>query len=77
MQQEPLVQKYIVMLLMVLNSNVVNGVKNCSKCIVLMHDIKSNTVNELDNILKELTSKGYKFGTLNVNSPTVHHKIAN
>ena len=58
-------------------SNVVNGVKNCSKCIVLMHDIKSNTVNELDNILKELTSKGYKFGTLNVNSPTVHHKIAN
>ena len=58
-------------------SNVVNGVKKCSKCIVLMHDIKSNTVNELDNILKELTSKGYKFGTLNINSPTVHHSIAN
>ena len=58
-------------------SNVVNGVKNCSKCIVLMHDIKPNTVNELDNILNTLTSKGYKFGTLSVGSPTVHHKIAN
>lgn len=60
-----------------IHSNVVNGVKNCSKCIVLMHDIKSNTVNELDSILSELTSKGYKFGTLNINSPTVHHSIAN
>ena len=58
-------------------SNVVNGVKKCSKCIVLMHDIKSNTVNELDNILKTLTSQGYKFGTLSINSPTVHHSIAN
>jgi len=58
-------------------SNVVNGVKKCSKCIVLMHDIKINTVNELDNILNTLTKQGYKFGTLSVNSPTVHHKIAN
>ncbi len=58
-------------------SNVVNGVKKCSKCIVLMHDIKSNTVNELDHILSTLTSQGYRFGTLSVNSPTVHHKIAN
>ena len=58
-------------------SNVVNGVKRCSKCIVLMHDIKPNTVNELDNILKTLTSQGYKFGTLNTNSPTVHHTIVN
>ena len=58
-------------------NNVVNGAKTCKKCIVLMHDIKPNTVNELDNILKTLTSQGYKFGTLSVNSPTVHHAIAN
>ena len=58
-------------------SNVVNGVGKCSKCIVLMHDIKPNTVNELDNILNTLTSRGYKFGTLSINSPTVHHSIAN
>ena len=58
-------------------SNVVNGVKRCSKCVVLMHDIKPNTVNELDNILKTLTSQGYRFGTLSTSSPTVHHSIAN
>lgn len=58
-------------------NNVVNGVKKCTNCVVLMHDIKSNTVNELDNILSTLTSKGYKFGTLSVDSPTCHHKIAN
>ena len=58
-------------------NNVVNGVAKCRQCVVLMHDIKSNTVNELDNILKTLTSKGYKFGTLNTSSPTAHQKIAN
>ena len=58
-------------------SNVVNGVKHCSKCIVLMHDIKSTTANELDHILSTLTSSGYRFGTLSMSSPTVHHKIAN
>lgn len=57
--------------------NVVNGVKYCSKCIVLMHDIKSTTANELDHILSTLTSSGYRFGTLSMSSPTVHHKIAN
>lgn len=58
-------------------SNVVNGAKSCSKCIVLMHDIKSTTANALDNILKTLTERGYKFGVLSMSSPTVHHKIAN
>ena len=58
-------------------SNVVNGVTKCTTCVVLMHDIKYNTAYELDNILKTLTSKGYKFGTLSINSPTVHHTIAN
>lgn len=58
-------------------NNVVNGVKSCSKCIVLMHDIKSTTTNALDNILKTLTERGYKFDKLTINSPTVHHSIAN
>ena len=58
-------------------NNVVNGAKTCSRCIVLMHDIKSTTANALDNILKTLTERGYKFGKLTFNSPTVHHKIAN
>ena len=58
-------------------NNIVNGVKSCSRCVVLMHDIKYNTVNILDDVLSELTSKGYKFGTLNLDSPTCHHGIAN
>ncbi len=58
-------------------NNVVNGVKRCSSCIVLMHDIKATTANELDNILQTLTSSGYRFGTLSMSSPTAHHSIAN
>ena len=58
-------------------NNVINGVKRCSKCVVLMHDIKKNTAYELDNILNTLTKAGYRFGTLSSSSPTVHHSIAN
>ena len=58
-------------------NNVVNGIKSCSKCVVLMHDIKSTTANALDNILSTLTQNGYTFATLNENSPTVHHSINN
>ena len=42
-----------------------------------MHDIQYNTVNILDDVLNELTSRGYKFDTLKVDSPTCHHGIAN
>lgn len=58
-------------------NNVVNGVKRCSRCVVLMHDIQYNTSQQLDNILKTLTSQGYKFGTLSVDSPTCRHGINN
>ncbi len=58
-------------------NNVVNGIKSCNKCVVLMHDIKSTTANALDDILNTLTSTGYTFSTLNENSPTAHHGINN
>ena len=58
-------------------NNVINRVKNCSKCVILMHDIKSTTANELDHILSTLTAKGYRFGTLSTSGPTCHHTIAN
>lgn len=58
-------------------NNVINGAKSCRTCIFLMHDIKPNTANELDHILSTLVSKGYRFGTLSMSSPTVHHRIAN
>ena len=58
-------------------SNVVNGVKSCNKCVVLMHDIKSTTANALDRIITDLESNGYTFATLNENSGTFHHSINN
>ncbi len=58
-------------------NNVINGVKKCDKCVVLMHDIKSTTANALDDILNTLTSNGYTFDSLNENSPTAHHGINN
>ena len=56
---------------------VINGVNNCDYCVVLMHDIKPTTADALDSILYTLTRRGYTFATLDVNSPTAHHKIAN
>lgn len=58
-------------------SNVINGAKSCSRCVILMHDIKLTTANALDDILKTLSSNGYRFGTLSTTSPTMHHTIAN
>ena len=58
-------------------NNVINGVKKCSECIVLMHDYKCVTANALDDILASLTSSGYTFATLNETSPTMHHHINN
>lgn len=58
-------------------NNVVNGVKSCSKCVVLMHDIKSATANALDDMLSTLTSNGYSFDTLSENGPYAHHSINN
>ena len=58
-------------------NNIISGAKYCSKCIVLMHDVKANTANELDHVISTLLDKGYRFGTLSMTSPTVHHRIAN
>ena len=57
--------------------NVVNGVKNCTKCVILMHDSKQKTVNQVENILKTFIERGYTFGTLDTNGPIVHHNIKN
>ena len=56
---------------------VTTDVTRCSKCVVLMHDIKNTTASALDEILKVLTSKGYSFHVLTTDGPTVHHKISN
>lgn len=58
-------------------NNIIRGVSSCSRCVVLMHDINGRTVSALNDVLAELTSRGYKFGTLSIDSPTCHHGIAN
>lgn len=58
-------------------NKVVSGATWCNQCVILMHDIKYNTVNELDNILNTLTRRGYTFKTLNTSSPTAHQRIVN
>ena len=60
-----------------LYKNILKGIKKCNNCVILMHDIKQKTVNEMDNILKELTNAGYTFKTLNVDSPKIRHSINN
>lgn len=57
--------------------NVIDGINYCTKCVVLMHDIKYSTAMALDKILFTLTSEGYKFGILDENSPSVKHMINN
>lgn len=58
-------------------NNVIRGIKNTSKPVILMHDIKKSTLSALDSMLKYMTNNGYKFGTLNINGPIVHHGVNN
>ncbi len=58
-------------------SNIVNGVKRCDKCVVLMHDIKLPTVNALDDVLNSLVSSEYTLAPLTIDSPTAHQRINN
>ena len=55
----------------------ISGVSSCTNCVILMHDIKKTTANALDEILRVFKNRGYSFYTLDENSPTVHHRIAN
>ena len=54
-------------------NNVVNGVNSCTSCVVLMHDIKLATTNALDDILANLSSRGYTFKIIDNSAPVVHH----
>ena len=59
-------------------NNVLNHVDNCSyHCVILFHDYKSQTANAIEPIVKELVNRGYDFGVLTEDGPTVHAKIKN
>lgn len=44
---------------------------------VLLHDIKSYTVNAMETVIQEALSRGYTFEKVNINSPTYHHGLNN
>lgn len=57
-------------------NNVVNKLNNQTK-MILMHDIKSYTVDAIEDIIQYGLSNGYTFAPIDVNTPTFHHGIRN
>ena len=53
--------------------NVVSGVGNMKTACVLMHDIKSYTVDAIERIIQWGLANGYTFQALTSNSPGFHH----
>ena len=58
-------------------SNVIEGVGTKSHSVVLMHDIKSYTVDAVEWIIRWGKSCGYTFAVLTPDGPTCHHVINN
>lgn len=58
-------------------NNVISGIKKKKNSVVLMHDIKKNTLDAIEEILIYGKSNGYTFKVLTVDSPTCKHGIRN
>lgn len=58
-------------------ANVIAGVKNKSNSVVLMHDVKSYTVDAIEKILRWGLQNGYIFLPLDESAPVVHHTVKN
>ena len=57
--------------------NIIKGIGKGSSYVVLQHDIKSYSVNAVEDVIKYCLSKGYTFKALTMDSPTVHHHVNN
>jgi peptidoglycan/xylan/chitin deacetylase (PgdA/CDA1 family) len=57
--------------------NVISGIGNKSHSVVLMHDIKSYTVDAVEWIIRWGKSCGYTFAVLTPDAPNCHHVINN
>ncbi len=57
--------------------NLINGVSRRSVSVALSHDSLSYTVEGIEEFFKWALENGYTFLTLDENSPTAHHVIAN
>lgn len=58
-------------------STMKKSLKSNSYYIVLMHDIHSNTIKALPEVIEYALSKGYTFKPITSDTPAVHLKIAN
>ncbi len=58
-------------------SNIKKYVRGNGSYIILMHDIKKNTMQALPDIIAYLKNNGYTFKALDDNAPVKHFKIAN
>lgn len=58
-------------------SNIIKSLHGRSYYIVLQHDIKPNSIEAVKQVIEYGLKNGYEFKTLDVNSPTAHHEIAN
>lgn len=57
--------------------NTIGGIEKKDNAVVLMHDIKKNTIDGIEEIIQYALDKGYRFDVLTIDSPTCHHRINN
>lgn len=58
-------------------NNVINGINSKKSSVILMHDIKKNTIASVETIIKYALDNNYTFKTLSSSSQTCHHNINN
>lgn len=57
--------------------NVISGIKEDGANVVLMHDIKSYTVDSVERIIEYGLANGYTFAPITMDSPVVHQHVNN
>ena len=58
-------------------NNVVSGIGSKTNSVVLMHDIKTYTIDAIEQIIVWGLANGYTFRALTADSPTCHHRVNN
>lgn len=60
-----------------IKQNVINSLSEKTPNVVLQHDIKENSVDAVDSIIKEAKSMGYTFSKITDNTKECKHSVAN
>lgn len=59
------------------SNNIIGGISNRSMSIVLQHDTNVNSIRSVSDVIEYGLANGFIFKPLDMNSPVVHHGIAN